>query len=233
MFDLSKYMSAEERIQLHSAENPDFRYDALYEFVTAKNGDIWVIVKAFIWRTEVDPLPWVTGLAAENMATQFAIEKAETSAYARAITNSGIQKFSTTKSGQLAPRANREEMEKVAAIENDKRLVKVSTVLDPHSPNTWGEPYNASEPITLGEGVTIVSEQLAAPKPVPMPNEDAPTCNHMNGKMLRTLKRGVSKTGKPYYGWVCAQVKDPRVGGDQCPAIWYRQDPVSGEWIKP
>jgi hypothetical protein len=62
-----------------------------------------------------------------------------------------------------------------------------------------------------------------------MPNEEKPTCNHMNGQMPRALKTGVSKAGKPYYGWVCqSHVKE-----QQCEALWYRQNPVNGEWVKP
>ena len=224
MFNLADYETVEDRLAKYWKENPDGRIAT--ELVEWSAGRF--IVKALIYRTEADAQAWATGLAFEQITDRgvnatSALENCETSAIGRALANAGY--------AAKGKRASREEMVKVVTAES--RVVKVAAVLDPHSPNTWGEPYNASEPITLGEGVTIVSEQLAAPKPVPMPNEDAPTCNHMNGKMLRTLKRGVSKTGKPYYGWVCAQVKDPRVGGDQCPAIWYRQDPVSGEWIKP
>ena len=224
MFDLADYETVEDRLAKYWKENPDGRIAT--ELVEWSAGRF--IVKALIYRTEADAQAWATGLAFEQITDRgvnatSALENCETSAIGRALANAGY--------AAKGKRASREEMAKVVTAQT--RVVKVAAVLDPHSPNAWGETYNASEPITLGEGVTIVSEQLAAPKPSPMPNEDAPTCNHMNGKMLRTLKTGVSKTGKPYYGWVCAQVKDPRVGGDQCPAIWYRQDPVSGEWIKP
>ena len=224
MFDLSNYETVEDRLIKFWKDHPDGRIATeLVEWSTNR-----FIVKTYLYRTEADSQAWTTGLAFEMVTDRgvnatSALENAETSSIGRALAAAGY----ATK----GKRPSREEMSKVQAAET--RVVKVAAVLDPHSPNTWGETYNASEPITLGEGVTIVSEQLAAPKPAPMPNEDAPTCNHMNGKMLRTLKTGVSKTGKPYYGWVCAQVKDPRVGGDQCPAIWYRQDPVSGEWVKP
>ena len=224
MFDLADYETVEDRLAKYWKENPDGRIAT--ELVEWSAGRF--IVKALIYRTEADAQAWATGLAFEQITDRgvnatSALENCETSAIGRALANAGY--------AAKGKRASREEMAKVVTAET--RVVKVAAVLDPHSPNTWGETYNASEPITLGEGVTIVSEQLTAPKPSSMPNEDAPTCNHMNGKMLRSLKTGVSKTGKPYYGWVCVQVKDPRIGGDQCPAIWYRQDPVSGEWVKP
>jgi len=224
MFDLADYETVEDRLAKYWKENPDGRIAT--ELVEWSAGRF--IVKALIYRTEADAQAWATGLAFEQITDRgvnatSALENCETSAIGRALANAGY--------AAKGKRASREEMAKVVTAET--RVVKVAAVLDPHSPNTWGKTYNASEPITLGEGVTIDSEQLAAPKPSPMPNEDVPTCNHMNGKMLRSLKTGVSKTGKPYYGWVCVQVKDPRIGGDQCPAIWYRQDPVSGEWVKP
>ena len=224
MFNLADYETVEDRLAKYWKENPDGRIAT--ELVEWSAGRF--IVKALIYRTEADAQAWATGLAFEQITDRgvnatSALENCETSAIGRALANAGY--------AAKGKRASREEMAKVAIAET--RVVKVSAELDPHSPNAWGETYNASEPITLGEGVTIISEQLAALKPAPMHNEDAPTCNHMNGKMLRTLKTGVSKTGKPYYGWVCVQVKDARVGGDQCPPIWYRLDPVSGEWVKP
>ena len=154
MFDLSKYMTAEERIELFKADNPEMRYDTEHgiygEF-------IWV--KAKVYRFFDDPTPLFTGLAMESIKTQFAMEKAETSAYARAITNSGNPKYSTTKEGEKAPRANRAEMEKVARVENDAVTVKIEADLS----NDW-EGFLANEPkvTTLAQGVELVQQSLAA-----------------------------------------------------------------------
>jgi len=225
MFDLANYETVEDRLIKFWKENPDGRIAT--ELVEWSAGRF--IVKALIYRTESDAQAWATGLAFEQITDRgvnatSALENCETSAIGRALANAGY--------AAKGKRASREEMAKV--VTGQTRTVQVAAQIDASSPNNgWGETYSASEPITLGEGVTIVSEHLAAPKPPEMPNETAPTCNHMNGKMLRSLKTGVSKTGKPYYGWVCVQIKDARIGGDQCPAIWYRQDPVSGEWVKP
>jgi hypothetical protein len=197
MFDLSKYMTAEERIELFKADHEEMRYDTdhgLYgEF-------IWV--KAKIYRFFDDPTPLFTGLAMESIKTQFAMEKAETSAYARAITNSGDPKYSTTKDGTKAPRANREEMEKVARVENDALTVKIEADLS----NDW-EGFLSGEPkvTTLAQGVDLVQQSLAATA--------IPECAH--GQM--NYKEGTSaKTGKPYSGYVCRSTDRK----DQCEAKW-------------
>lgn len=90
-FDLSKYMTAEERIELFAKDNPDMRQKSEREIV-----DGMVYVTVILWRTWADPHPWVYGMAAESLKTQFAVEKTETSAYARAITNTGLPQYSTT-----------------------------------------------------------------------------------------------------------------------------------------
>ena len=197
MFDLSNYMTAEERIALQAADNKDFRYATEEQFVTDQKGILWVIVKAFIWRTEADGYYWVSGLAAENMSTPFAVEKAETSAYARAITNTGIEKYSTTKSGKVAPRPNREEMERVA----QKPVVRHQAEID-----NWEQILNSKPEgiTTLSEGVELVTKDIGASA---IPAE----CKH--GRMNR--KTGSNSKGS-YSGWVCPHP----IREEQCKAIW-------------
>lgn len=225
MFNLADYETVEDRLAKFWKENPDGRIAT--ELVEWASGRF--IVKAFVYRTKADPQAWATGLAFEQITDKgvnatSALENCETSAIGRALANAGY--------AAKGKRASREEMVKVAAASNDARTVQVTAQIDAGSANNgWGETYAASEPITLGEGVSIVSQQINAQKPEPMPNEDAPTCNHMNGKMLRALKTGVSKAGKPYYGWVCVYQSHDKSG--QCEPIWYRQNPVNGEWVKP
>ena len=225
-FDLSKYMTAEERIELFSKDNPDFRYEVNHEFYKDSSGDTWVVVKAILWRTEVDPNAWVMGLAAENMKTQFAIEKAETSAYARAITNTGKPQFSTTREGEKAPRANRGEMEKVVAEKEQTFKEKLEA-----RQNIYGQSGNSKkielalresfaadkpkpEPVEWSVGDVV--DNLPKSEPMPMPCE--------NGKTK--LLQGISKGGKPYYGHVCncGKPKD-----QQCPAQWAKLS-ANGRW---
>jgi hypothetical protein len=142
---LENYMTAEERIELFAAANPDFRMESTLE---VKEGFVFVLVKLF--RTWADATPWVTGLAGESLKTSYAIEKAETSAYARAITNTGDPKFSTMKDGSKAPRANRAEMETVSFT--------VSEVKGAES---------------FGTSLALIKDQLGATE-----LEEAPICSH-------------------------------------------------------
>lgn len=194
MFDLANYMTAEERIELFKNDNQDMRYDTEHGIYGEY---IWV--KAKIYRFFDDPTPLYTGLAMESIKTQFAIEKAETSAYARAITNSGDARYSTSKDGTRAPRANRAEMEKVARVENDAITVRIEADLS----DDW-ENFLIDEPniTTLGQGVELLQKSLGATQ--------IPECKH--GAMQ--YKEGVSAKG-PYSGYVCTGKR-----GNQCPAKW-------------
>lgn len=220
-YDLSKYMTAEERIELFAKDNPDMRQKSEREIV-----DGMVYVTVILWRTWADPNPWVYGMAGESVKTQFAIEKAETSAYARAITNTGLPQYSTTVDGQKAPRANRAEMEKVVAEKEQTFKEKLEA-----KQNIYGQSGNSkkielalresfaadkpkAEPVEWSVGEVV--DNLPKSEPMPMPCE--------NGKTK--LLQGISKGGKPYYGHVCncGKPKD-----QQCPAQWAKLS-ANGRW---
>jgi hypothetical protein len=220
-FDLSKYMTAEERIELFAKDNPDMRQKSEREIV-----DGMVYVTVILWRTWADPHPWVYGMAAESLKTQFAVEKTETSAYARAITNTGLPQYSTTVDGQKAPRANRAEMEKVVAEKEQTFKEKLEA-----RQNIYGQSGNSKkielalresfaadkpEPEPVEWSVGDVVDNLPKSEPMPMPCE--------NGKTK--LLQGISKGGKPYYGHVCncGKPKD-----QQCPAQWAKLS-ANGRW---
>jgi hypothetical protein len=137
------------------------------------------------------------GLAAENMKTQFAIEKAETSSFARSITNTGKPQFSTTKNGEKAPRANRAEMEKV--IDKPKTIYGTpnsrSAAVEQVLRSSFDEQVKAAidpEPVVwaVGDVVDAIANSI--------PNEPPVCCTKGH-----TLKQGLTKGGKPYYGYVC------------------------------
>jgi len=220
-FDLSNYMTAEERIELFAKDNPDFRYEINHEFYKDSNGDTWVVVKAILWRTEVDPNAWVMGLAAENMKTQFAIEKAETSAYARAITNTGKPQFSTTKNGEKAPRANRAEMERVNNVTEFKP--KYGTVGSKSA--AMEAALNLVEQRSQDSNESTKTASWSIGEVIPQIGEVVDfhfTCNH--GDMVK--KQGVAaKTGRPYFGFVC-----PAPKAEACEAKW-ASVAANGSWF--
>ena len=209
-FDLENYMTAEERIELFAADNPQMRKESDWEIV---EGVIYVTVKLF--RTAVDQYVWVDGLAGESVKTQFAIEKAETSAYARAITNLGLPQYSTKKDGTKAPRANKAEMEKVVPFTPrygavGSRSAAVEQVLRTSFETPEVKAAINKEPIPWSVGDVVDSLPNSTPKP-------PPECQHGH-----VLKQGVSsKNGKPYYGYVCAQAT--------CPALWAKVT-SNGHW---
>lgn len=222
-FDLDKYMTAEERIELFAKENPDFAMKSFYSIAEG-----FVFVEVALFRTWADEKPWVMGLAGESLKTQFAIEKAETSAYARAITNTGDPKYSTMKDGSKAPRANRAEMEKVAVgnaepikpkygAAGSKSAAVEMAIRQSIAENPWVAPEQKDEPVkwevndvAAALGATVVDTTY--------------DCKH--GAMLR--KEGTSQAGKPYYGFVCTEKRK----ADQCEAIWGKLT-ANGKWSFP
>ena len=213
-FDLDKYMTAEERIELFAKDNPDFRMISSFEIAEG-----FVFVTVHLFRTWADEMAWVTGQAGESLATQFAIEKAETSAYARAITNTGDPKYSTMKDGTKAPRANRAEMEQVkpkyGAVGSKSAAVEMALRQDIKD-NPWTAPEAKDEPVkwevddvAAALGATVVDTTY--------------DCKH--GAMLR--KEGTSQKG-PYYGFVCVE----KIKANQCPPIWGKLT-ANGKWSFP
>lgn len=212
-FNLDNYMTAEERIELFAKENPDFSMQSYAEY-----NDGFVSVRVELYRTWADVKPWVTGLAAESLATQFAIEKAETSAYARAITNTGDVRYSTMKDGAKAPRPNRAEMEAVkpmyGKVGSKSAAIEMALRTDIKN-NPWSAPEAKAEPAqwkvedvaaALGGEVLDVTYECA------------------HGKMIR--REGTSaKTNRPYYGFVCTE----KSKADQCEPKWGTLT-ANGKW---
>ncbi len=198
MFNLDNYMTAEQRIELFAADNPDMRQESSFMVV---DGVVYVTVK--LYRTWADQFPWVYGLAGESVKTQFAIEKAETSAYARAITNTGLPKYSTTVDGVKAPRANRAEMEKVIEEKKNPYEKKLeerrygaagtrSAAVEDGLRAAFTAEKKEPEPVSWSIGDAIDAIGSSTPK-------EPPACEHGH-----ILKQGISKgKGKPYYGYIC------------------------------
>ena len=224
MFNLEDYETVEERLTKFWKDQPDGRINTtLLEANTTR-----FIVRAEIFRTEVDAHPWATGIAEETVqgrgvnATS-ALENCETSAIGRALANAGY----ATK----GKRASREEMTKVA------KGVEVKATIDEvkaKMAQTSGEyipvvkeddPWTikpATMPPTMGEAVATVKEIIGG-----QTEKDIPRCPH--GDMI--WKTGQSGAGKPWGHFKCRNA----VTGEltRCPkgedVIWYEIN-KEGAW---
>jgi hypothetical protein len=214
MFNLQDYETVESRLEKWHDKFPDSRVET--ELIEASNTRFVVFAKLF--KTEADPKPCATGLAFETITEKgvnstSALENCETSAIGRALANAGF--------AAKGKRASREEMAKVVnpapSSFKDKleakqniygksgRSAAIETAL-----RSSFEADKDVAPVawTVGD---VVSEIGAS-----IPNEP-PACEHGH-----ILKEGISKGGKPYYGYVCkAKQCEPKWGKLTANGKWY------------
>ena len=216
-FDLSKYETVDQRLEKFWKEYPDGRIETNLEVITEDR----CVVKCYLYKTYLDSVSFATGIAEERLTsshinkTSF-VENCESSAIGRALHNGGISKHSEGK-----PRPTREEMEKVARIENDAKAKSITVA----PADSW-ETFTASMPETvapaLDDVVSLLKTELGA--------EEVPQCRHGN----RVKKTGTSKAGKPYLGWVCAQSGSrAAVQTPQCEPLWYTYVSQTGTFRAP
>ena len=115
-FNINDYETVEVRLGKFIAEYPDFRiYTELLESSPTR-----FIVRASIYRTELDANPWATGLAYEvvtdrGVNSTSALENAETSAIGRSLANAGY--------AAKGKRPSQSEMAKVIAAESQPKTI--------------------------------------------------------------------------------------------------------------
>jgi hypothetical protein len=208
MFNLEDYETVEERLIKFWKEHPDGRIDtALVEHTLQR-----FIIKAAIYRTEVDAHPWTTGYAEETVSTRgvnstSALENCETSAIGRALANAGY----ATK----GKRPSREEMSKVKASEPKPFAEKLADKITmPVEDDPWTTKAVHPTP-SAEEAIALVQETLGATKI----DKDIPHCKHGE----RVWRTG-SKNGKEWANMGC----NNRPGNgerwaeiEKCDPIWY------------
>lgn len=216
MFNLEDYETVEERLVKFWKDHPDGRIDTLLVDSTLQR----FIVKASVYRTEVDAQAWTTGYAEETVSTRgvnstSALENCETSAIGRALANAGY----VTK----GKRPSREEMSKVKAAEPKPFSEKLSDrIITPVEDDPW--TVKAVEPApSAADAVALVQEVLGATKI----DKDIPHCKHGE-----RLWRTGNKNGKAWANMSCPvqpQRQQTWAEVDKCDPIWYVID-ANGAW---
>ena len=213
MFNLQDYETVEVRLEKWIKEFPDGRIET--ELIEASNTRF--IVGAKLFKTEADPKPCATGLAFETITEKgvnstSALENCETSAIGRALANAGF--------AAKGKRASREEMAKVNNTEPnqyEKKLAERKYSPPATRSAAVEDALRASfavenkEPDPQQWTVSEVVDQIASSTP-----NEPPACEHGH-----ILKQGISKGGKPYYGYVCK--------AKQCEPKWAKIT-ANGKW---
>jgi hypothetical protein len=189
-FNINDYETVEVRLGKFIAEHDDFRiYTELLESSATR-----FIVRASIYRTELDAYPWATGLAYEMVTDRgvnqtSALENCETSAIGRALANAGY--------AAKGKRPSQSEMAKVITAESKPKTIYGT----PNSRSAAVEQalrtsfeVDTKEPEPVQWSVSEVVDAIGSS----VPNEPPICCTKGH-----TLKQGISKGGKTYYGYVC------------------------------
>jgi len=213
MFNLQDYETVETRLEKWHGQYPDSRVET--ELIEASNTRFIVFCKLF--KTEADPKPCATGLAFETITEKgvnstSALENCETSAIGRALANAGF--------AAKGKRASREEMAKVNNAEPnqyEKKLAERRYSPPATRSAAVEDALRASFAVENKEAdpqqwtVSEVVDQIGSSTP-----NEPPACDHGH-----ILKQGVSKGGKPYYGYVCK--------AKQCEPKWAKIT-ANGKW---
>jgi hypothetical protein len=214
-FNLNDYEDVAARIRRVHDNYPMCRFNIREMKVDHEKGYCWVITE--IYRDANDVNAAVSDAAYEfrsdrGVNKDFWVENCVTSSYGR---SAGLLLGSEK-------RSTKQDMEKVARIENDlasERIANAPLAIN----NTWDEFVGKEptpEPVSLQEAAELVQQTFGEAEPIP-------TCSHGP----RTIKSGVSASGKAWQGAMC-EVRGASKG-DRCPAIWYVMSKTTGKWRLP
>ena len=202
MFNLEDYETVEDRLAKFWKEHEDGRIETTLVESTLQR----LIVKASIFRTEVDAQAWTTGFAEETVSTRgvnstSALENCETSAIGRALANAGY--------ASKGKRPSREEMSKVKASEPKPFAEKLADKITmPAEDDPWTTKAVGEAP-SSADAIALVQDVLGAVKV----EKEIPLCRNCHDHKPMSWKTGVSaKTKKPWANFNCFACKD---------VIWY------------
>ncbi len=202
MFNLEDYETVEERLAKFWKEHPDGRISTEVVEHTLQR----FIVKASVYRTEMDAHPWTTGFAEETVSTRgvnstSALENCETSAIGRALANANY--------AAKGKRPSREEMAKVNQAQPKPFAEKLADKITmPVEDDVWTIKAVSPAP-SAAEAITLVQDVLGATKI----DKDIPRCRNCHDHKPMEWKTGVSaKNNKPWGKFDCYVCRD---------VIWY------------
>jgi len=214
-FNLNDYEDVAARIRRVHDNYPMCRFNIREMKVDHEKGYCWVITE--IYRDANDSSPAVSDAAYEfrsdrGVNKDFWVENCVTSSYGR---SAGLLLGSEK-------RSTKQDMEKVARIENDlasERIANAPLAIN----NSWDEFVGKEptpEPVSLASAAELVQQTFAEAEPIP-------SCSHG----VRTIKSGISAAGKPWQGALC-EVRGASKG-DRCQPIWYVMSKTTGKWRLP
>jgi hypothetical protein len=208
-FNLDDYTTVQERSNIFWERYKDGAIRT--EIVEASNTRFIVVCKLF--RNAEDAQPFAIGHAQEVISDRgvnrdFALENCETSARGVAFKAANI--------GTEKNAPSREEMEKVKRLETKSANYSAPNTRSRAVENALRSSFNdevkaAIDPEPIAWTVGDVVNEIGAS----IPNEP-PACDHGH-----ILKEGISKGGKPYYGYVCK--------AKQCEPKWAKLT-ANGKW---
>lgn len=222
MFNLADYETVEERLVKFWKEHPDGRIDTAIIEASPNR----FIVKASIYRTEVDAHAWTTGFAEETVSARgvnatSALENCETSAIGRALANANYatkgKRPSREEMSKVATQSNNEQSSKRPFAEKLAEKITMAVEDDPWTVKAVEPAPHASmsvDDVAKAIGATVLSED--------------PTCKHGN----RVWATGTSKAGKVWGHWKCdarPEIGERWADVDKCDPIWCDLSP-KGTW---
>jgi hypothetical protein len=176
----------------------------------------FILIQATIWRDSKDPAPAVSNVAFGSRETyiqnmkKFYVEDTATSALGRAIILLKGSDKTATKDDMRKVESNPSFKEKLESRQNmygkpGSKSAQIETILR----DSFAADKKEPEPVAWSVGDVV--DQIGSA----IPNEP-PACQHGH-----ILKEGISKGGKPYYGYVCK--------AKECPPNWATLT-ANGKW---
>tara|TARA_R110000868_G_scaffold389616_1_gene658931 strand:- start:53 stop:718 length:666 start_codon:yes stop_codon:yes gene_type:complete len=176
----------------------------------------FILIQATIWRDSKDSAPAVSNVAFGSRETyiqnmkKFYVEDTATSALGRAIILLKGSDKTATKDDMRKVESNPSFKEKLESRQNmygkaGSKSAQIETILR----DSFAADKKEPEPVAWSVGDVV--DQIGSA----IPNEP-PACQHGH-----ILKEGISKGGKPYYGYVCK--------AKECPPNWATLT-ANGKW---